>query len=592
MKKTFIIQIILAALIAAPIGLFAQTTIPFGGTGWATSTPGDLFIGTTSQLRYTRLPIGSSGRILQSNGTTPQWVATSSLGIGDYWRYNSSNDTLYPATSTTKVGIGTSTNITETLTLDGTYYQYLPNGGYFSVDDSGDYDRFSVDLHAAPLSGFPRAYMFLNAEEGFTVSPDANTGVSFSLNNGGYQFNYQTHSNSYDANGWVITNATSSGGFFKTVLGGFLMGYDNLADGSSAYIGQISNWGKAAVNVHGTNATEGVMAASDYETFMWLNAPADEGTLRIGQTATSSYIRTTGNLPFYILNAASRVGIGTSTPEHPFVVASTSGQAMFSVRSTGALGINNNVGTAGQVLQSNGNAAPTWVATSSLGTGQVAQGGSSQVAFYSATSSIVQGQSVLFVNATTSRVGIASSTPAGLLGMQCTGNSTGLCIYANNSSGFDAFRLFDSGSAIFGRNLTQLTATPITLSLGGSYGNGAPGSATNLKFDLYNDGTTRNGIGMSAALMELRVGTGNAIGIYTNNGTLAAMFTSAQRFGLGTSTPAFQYEQFSTGTTTMSIDSNSSNKGACLRLKDADGSGYTYLLVNDGAGTFSTTACN
>lgn len=62
------------ALIATPLNQ--------GGTGWATSTQGDLLVGTSSISNYSRLPIGSG--VLLASTTSPfkmAWVATSSLGI-------------------------------------------------------------------------------------------------------------------------------------------------------------------------------------------------------------------------------------------------------------------------------------------------------------------------------------------------------------------------------------------------------------------------------------------------------------------------------------------------------------------------------
>jgi hypothetical protein len=81
MKKLLFAGFMLLAL-SAPV--FAQTNLSQGGTGWTTSTAGDLLVGTSSVLRYSRLPIGSAGYILQASSTSPfkmAWVATSTLGI-------------------------------------------------------------------------------------------------------------------------------------------------------------------------------------------------------------------------------------------------------------------------------------------------------------------------------------------------------------------------------------------------------------------------------------------------------------------------------------------------------------------------------
>lgn len=68
--------------------------------------------------------------------------------------------------------------------------------------------------------------------------------------------------------------------------------------------------------------------------------------------------------------------------------------------------------------------------------------------------------------------------------------------------------------------------------------------------------------------------------------------TIAGRIGIGTTTPAFLLDVYSTGTTTARIDNNSATKGACFVMKDSDGSGYTYITANNGVLTASTIACN
>ena len=71
-------------LLLLPLSVAAQSRLYQGGTGYATSTQGDLLVGTSSALRYSQLPIGANGRILQVDTSVPtlmSWVATSSLGI-------------------------------------------------------------------------------------------------------------------------------------------------------------------------------------------------------------------------------------------------------------------------------------------------------------------------------------------------------------------------------------------------------------------------------------------------------------------------------------------------------------------------------
>lgn len=39
------------------------------------------------------------------------------------------------------------------------------------------------------------------------------------------------------------------------------------------------------------------------------------------------------------------------------------------------------------------------------------------------------------------------------------------------------------------------------------------------------------------------------------------------------------------------FDSEYTQQGTCLKIKDADGLGYTYLTVNNGLPTFTTSSC-
>lgn len=53
----------------------------------------------------------------------------------------------------------------------------------------------------------------------------------------------------------------------------------------------------------------------------------------------------------------------------------------------------------------------------------------------------------------------------------------------------------------------------------------------------------------------------------------------------------FSVGKTNTGSSSFEFDSLSTTQGACFKIKDMDGSGYTYLIVNNGTGTFSTNDC-
>ena len=69
------------------------------------------------------------------------------------------------------------------------------------------------------------------------------------------------------------------------------------------------------------------------------------------------------------------------------------------------------------------------------------------------------------------------------------------------------------------------------------------------------------------------------------------IFKPSGNFGFGTTTPLSDFHFFSETTSTISLDSSSTTTGACLKLKDIDGDGYTYCTANNGSLTCTTTPC-
>jgi len=128
-NKTKKIILLLLAIFFIPFSVQALIAYPLnqGGTGWDTSTKGDLLVGTSSISKYSRLPVGANGYLLTASSTSPiglVWVATSTLGIisgsnaTTTWLVG--NGFLYTATSTdgakASYFIATSTTASSTFT--------------------------------------------------------------------------------------------------------------------------------------------------------------------------------------------------------------------------------------------------------------------------------------------------------------------------------------------------------------------------------------------------------------------------------------------------------------------------------------------
>lgn len=94
------------------------------------------------------------------------------------------------------------------------------------------------------------------------------------------------------------------------------------------------------------------------------------------------------------------------------------------------------------------------------------------------------------------------------------------------------------------------------------------------------------GIGTTTPSQELSI----AGDLYmTGTSTMTGLVSS--RIGIGTTTPGAIFDAYSSGTSTIMVSSDSATQGACLKLKDWDGSGFTYCVVADGTMSCSTTSC-
>ena len=142
-----------------------------------------------------------------------------------------------------------------------------------------------------------------------------------------------------------------------------------------------------------------------------------------------------------------------------------------------------------------------------------------------------------------------------------------------------------------------------------STGNINLGVMTDGKVQFYNGGIldtnfnidfSAGGLGLGTAAVNnqrLTVRSGNIAGnaVFTlfedSTGADRVVFREEGQVGIGTSTPGTLLDVFSTGTSTVRVDSNNASRGSCLVMKDRDGVGYTYITANDGVLTASTVSC-
>jgi len=176
-----------------------------------------------------------------------------------------------------------------------------------------------------------------------------------------------------------------------------------------------------------------------------------------------------------------------------------------------------------------------------------------------------------YVDMTNNRVGIGSSTPISTLSV--TGDiALSGAIDGVNLSDYSSYFINSAGTSGYlwqsdGTGAGAWVATS-TLGLGGS---GTVNNGTTGQFAYYNsDGTTISG-------------------------TSSLFIDTSGNIGVGTSTPGANLQIYGGDNATSTImigGGENSNQGGCIKMKDYDGSGWTYLIVNDGTLKATTTPCN
>ena len=146
-------------------------------------------------------------------------------------------------------------------------------------------------------------------------------------------------------------------------------------------------------------------------------------------------------------------------------------------------------------------------------------------------------------------------------------------------------------TTLTGNNGITLSASNGFL-VGGS--NATIGLAT-ISQGVLGNGGSASAVPTSIATSTLFTGLAGYNAFFNTSGFLmgtSTLFTStASHVGIATTSPSSLLQLFSTGTTTLSVDSNSASKGACIEMKNRNGSGYTYLYAQGGTLYSTSTSC-
>ncbi|MDO8496042.1 MAG: hypothetical protein Q7S43_01150 [bacterium] len=274
-------------------------------------------------------------------------------------------------------------------------------------------------------------------------------------------------------------------------------------------------------------------------------------TLTVGSATAARFQNAAGTTTVLVVDTAStRVGVGTGSPTTTFEVQGTASASYFLTGNTIQVGgfasaaysrFGTNTATASDIATTNdllisGNLE---VDLKSYFDSPTEVQGTASASYFLTGNTIQVGG---FASVAYSRFGTTATSHVGTISTT-TDLMVGGGFEVNGSAAFDGFTFFTGGASI---------------------------SATNFEIT----GNNRFGINAGAttqATLEVG-GTASISGVASVSGNFAAGMAS-------------------TGTSSFMFDTPSTTLGACMRIKDNDGAGYTYLRVSNGVGTFSTVDC-
>lgn len=430
MKKLLLTLLTIATLTTVS----AQTIIPQGGTGLSTSTPGDLLVGTSS-IRYSRLPIGSSGTVLQASSTSPfrmAWVTLSSI----FDSLLSSNNTWTGTnnfTATTTLGV---VNITGNLAVDTNTLYVDSTNNRVGIGTTSPANKLHVYEATAAT---PVRLSLNNAVTGAT----ANDGLALAVDEVGDAFVIQREA----ANLKLYTNNTVTNGILINSSG-------KVGIGTSSPTAKLDIWGDLNVGTSSTptlfvNTGTGSIGIGTTSATAALTLGGTQAGIVIDRTANDSYLQLSssgvsgGQLRYFAQNMLSfadnngtdrivfdtstgNVGIGTTSPTNKLQVVGS-----VAVRETddGAL--------AGRIF-------------AGVSSGQLELYGSGSLTTLISGSS---GGSSYFNNG--GNVGIGTTTPNSVLTIASSTTSTSASILnIFNSLSTPIMRILGSGAVLFGTTTT------------------------------------------------------------------------------------------------------------------------------------------